>query len=187
MSDQSTFQLPPESPDDSEAIRNMRAHIKALEADRAKGAEDAAAAATLAKENTFLKAGIDLNDPVAKLLFDTYSGDLEVASVKEAAVALRLTPGATPPPPDPAGQQDPGQTQARADLANDSAPGSTLPEEDPIEAGYKDFHAELARGSSREDASAAVIGRIIAAGNAGDPRFKFDAQEWTSQAEAKSR
>lgn len=188
MSEQ-TYAIPDEQADDSDEFRRLRDHAKQLEADLKTTKKNEADAATLAKENAFLKAGVDLEDPVAKMLFNSYDGELDTEAVKAAAVAVRLTPGEPTPaagstPTEPV---DTSQTTERNALANDTGGAVQLPAEDPIQAGYKEFYDGLARGQSREDASVAVIGRVIAAAEEGDPRFRFDANAWTAQEEAKSR
>jgi hypothetical protein len=59
-------------------------------------------------------------------------------------------------------------SRERARLTSESAPPGTLPDEDPVEAGWKAGHAAGRPGS--EQAFAAMTEKLFQAAQAGDPR-----------------
>jgi hypothetical protein len=86
-----------DQPNDSQAVREMRARIKEqnrqakeqasrlaqLEADRAEAAQ-------AKRELAFLKAGVNPDDPAAKWFAKGYDGELTTEAIKAAATEARL-------------------------------------------------------------------------------------------------
>lgn len=190
MSDQSNPLADfPERDDDPPAIRQMRDALKREQARASQAEANAASNAELARENAFLKAGVDLESPVGKMFTRAYDGELDADAIKAEAAQVgalldrsdqpTTTPGATSVTPD-----DIRQTQERQALANDGVPPGLVDDGsdvDPLDEGYRRYHERLAAGARREDAAAEVIDRIIDAAARGDERVLYDPQRWAAE------
>lgn len=167
----------PNDGDESPAIRQLRDALNRANAKNAELEQAVAGSTVIVRENVMLKAGVDTSTPVGKFFADKYDGELDEDAVKAAAAqvgALKLDTPTTPTiTPDEA-----DQTRERQALAADAQPGGLPPDEDPVEAGYAAYHERLKKGQTREQAAPEVFGRLIAAANSGDPRFRFDPQTW---------
>lgn len=197
MSDQSTpaADQTVDQPDDTPAIRQVREALRREQARNAELETTATSAGGLLKENAFLKAGVNTADPMGQFLFEHYDGELTDDAIKAKAAELKVPIGgqattettSTTPPPPPAGETTSTQTQARNDLNDDGGAPVELTNQDPVAAGYKDFHERMAKGETREDASVAVFSSLVGAANAGDPRAHMDNAAWAQQEAAKER
>lgn len=160
-------------------------------ADRGKEAERKAAA--LERENAFIKAGIDVDDPRAKYFVAGYDGELtKDAIVAEATVAGVLTPPA--PPAQENGEQEqqpeggrrqPTQEELAQDTLQEQVTGGAAPpgkpaERDEMEVGWEKF-SERRQREPVSEASAEVIGRMLDLGVKGDPRYNIGAREGQQQ------
>jgi hypothetical protein len=89
MSDDHEFEdEQPDQPKDP-----VRAHLRKLEAENKALREQAAAAELAKRELTFVKAGINPDDPRAKYFVKGYDGELSVEAIRSAAEeASLLTP-----------------------------------------------------------------------------------------------
>lgn len=68
----------------------VRAHLRKLEAENKALREKAAAAETAQRELAFVKAGVDVNAPIAKYFVKGYDGDLSPDAIREAAAEANL-------------------------------------------------------------------------------------------------
>ena len=68
----------------------VRAHMRKLEAENKALREQAAAAAQAQRELTFVKAGINPDDPKARYFVKGYDGDLSVEAIRQAAEEASL-------------------------------------------------------------------------------------------------
>ena len=91
-------------------MRELEKQVKAFEA-KAKEAEAAQ------RELAFVKAGVDLNNPVAKYFVKGYDGELSPEAIREAAVEASLIPGSS--------SQMPAEQQAWKRVANAAQAGVT--------------------------------------------------------------
>ena len=96
-----------EDGNDSDSLKNLR---QAAEAGR-----------KAQREVAFLKAGVDTDSPIGKLLFKSYDGDLDIEAIKASALEV----GAIKAPAAPAQDTGPtaeelAQTAMRNDLASNS-------------------------------------------------------------------
>lgn len=152
-----------------EAIRNLRSAADA-------GKKAQAEAEEARRELAFVKAGINTDDKVGRMLYATYDGDLEVESIKEAAEGLpdSVWVGAPQPvstEPKVGEVQIPGERQVpvqdphaiggRASFEQEEAP----PVWDQMKAAYKDAQGK----GGTDDAIDAALGVVARAAKAGDP------------------
>lgn len=179
--------LPPETADEPPAIRRMREAFRRQKAELAELRQNAEANDAVARENAFLKAGVDLNSPVGKLFARAYDGELDPAAIVTSAkdVGALLGNAATQVTDPELSPEEAAQTAERAGLAADAGDVTSLPAEDPLDAGYREFHAGLKAGKPRTTAAAAVLSRMIAGANEGDPQFRYDPNTWREQQEAR--
>ena len=156
-----------EQPEGSESagIRNLREENKRL-ADEAKAGKDAQR--TLA----FMQAGVDTSSKVAQRLMETYDGALTAEDVSAFALELELVK----PPADPGDEAPKSQTQERRNLSAESAEPAAYepPDVSPILQGFEEYHEARKTGTSKDDASAAIFGKILEAAANGDERTIFD-------------
>lgn len=176
----------PEAPP-ADSLAELRAA-----AERGKTADAEAAAAR--RELAFLKAGIDTDTGVGKLLFENYKGDPTKDAVLAAASEYGIAPKATDEQPPPAAEpptyndDERSQTRERANLATGSEVPAGEPNADPIAEGYSEYLAARATGVPQNDAADHVIGRIMKAAYAdGDPRVLHDQNRWLEDARGSSR
>lgn len=138
----------------------------------------------LERENAFLKAGIDTDDPRMRYFVEGYQGDL----TKEAIVAEATTAGfiTTPEPPKP--EQEPPiteeppasrreatseerQFEEMAEIGSETGPAGVQQEPDRSKVAWDEFESRRKDGARREDAGSAVLNSIIEGAMAGDPKF----------------
>jgi hypothetical protein len=137
----------PDNDEQPNPIAQLREHNKNLESQlaEAKSAREAAEASALEamsakRELSFVKAGVNPDDPAAKWFVKAYDGELSVEAIKAAATEARLL--ATNPPQ---------QQQRQADLAvhrqiSEASANATTP--DAQEA----YRAELATAKNAKQA-----------------------------------
>lgn len=136
-------------------------------------------AEALERENAFLKAGIDTDDPKLKYFAKSYDGELTAEAIRAEAEAAGFIGE-----PDGAGDAgaggDGGDAATDEDLATQDvatkvrsgavAPGEQ-PEADPMVEGFDKFQGRIRKGDRREDAASEVIGRIIGGAVEGNKSF----------------
>lgn len=160
--------LTQESADDSELVKKLRGEIRNRNQELQSERE---ARMTTQKQATFRELGIDPNKGVGKLFFESYSGDLDAESVKQAAEEYEL----------PIGQQQNQQQeqqnqqqaeedqqreqQKREDVTSnskiDEASAGAEPSDsktDPTQEGFKAFEETMQTTGSRDNAMAAHFG-----------------------------
>lgn len=74
----------------------VRAHLRKLEAENKALREQAAAAAQAQRELTFVKAGINPDDPKARYFVKGYDGELSVEAIRQAAEEASLITPSVP-------------------------------------------------------------------------------------------
>lgn len=171
MSDTSTHEQTEQTEDESPGIRALREQNRKLE-------DEAKLGRQLARENAFLKAGVNTDSALGKMFATAYDGELDPEAIKVAAAEISpdLIGGAAPTPP-PAPSAEPTETQERTSFANDgTVPAHTIDErgEDPRLAGHKQYHELIAAGEAPENAASAISQRLINAAAQGDRRAKWD-------------
>ena len=163
--------------DDTNPNPDIKSLREAAETGRAAQVELAGAR----REMMFLRAGIDLDTKLGKMLYKTWEGD-DVAALKAEAAELGITGGApTPPPlaPELDNTNVIGQQATRQSLAGGIAAGAFTPEtRDPIVSALEDFHTDRLKGMSRENAGLVAVDKIISAAAGGDKRALFDPEDW---------
>lgn len=129
----------------------------------------------LARENAFLKAGVpnfngDDAKPVAKLLYDTYDGELTAEAVKEKAIELGLieAPSDTTATPD-----EQTQTRERLDISS-GLPVEGLDTSSTFKDAMEERATLLREGKDQPAASVPVFGHILTQAANGDPRYAWD-------------
>lgn len=165
---------------ESKGVRDLRAAAK-------KGAAAEARAESLARENAFLKAGIDTETPTGKLLFKAYEGDLaDLAALKAEAEAVGALRPATPEAPAEQNPQDarlqPAATRdevvamaARGQVASGAPPSQGVTGGiDPYREAYQGFERDVASGRSAEDAMAIAFNKVLTRYDEGDPRTFYE-------------
>lgn len=139
--------------------------------------ERASKAEILERENAFLKAGVQTDTPLGKLLFKAYDGELTTDAIKAAADELGAAsqPAAPPPPADT--ELAPGEDSAM-DAANSMAPGATPPTEepktDPRSRAQEDYVNAINSGATNEQALGKAFHTLVQAAAAGDERVILD-------------
>lgn len=127
---------------------------------KAKKADEATASATSAqRELLFIKAGVDTDTKLGKLLLKSYEGDLTIEAIKAEAVDVGLIEAI---PDGPAlTDEEKGSTDERADLARDA---QVEPKEDPDPIGSA-LHVgqeALDRGANEEVAMGQTFRQLAA-------------------------
>lgn len=175
MSDTSTT-APPATTDDVAALR-----------------ADAEAGRIAQREVAFLKAGVDVADPMRAHLMNTYGGENKPEAVQAYLSGLGVTPAAevvTPPPTN----VDDGQQQMREQISGEATgsgaspipAGNTPP---PVQLSARDqAWAEFAgkdpegvmRNLPLQNRQLAVIDHWLVGAGKGEPGMIFDREEWNA-------
>ena len=144
------------------------------------GREAVAEAARLRKENLFLKAGIDTERGVGKLLFLTYDGD-NVEDLKIQAREVGLDVDRTNAV-SIANEVDTQQQTFREQLSGGTPSGNTpVDTPHPLDAALNGYQEDRRRGTTDESARLAAVDRIIVAASKGDKRVIFDQGAWAQE------
>lgn len=167
---------------DSPAVRIPRDQIRAMERD-AKSARQAQAAASAAtRELAFVKAGVDTDSKLGKLLLASYDGEMDPVAIKsewEDIGGIKPPASSTETPSDPTGDTGdddivitpPEGTQERQGLAS-GAQGDTgeEPNPDPRKVALQAGHDAVANGAPHDEAMGVMLNRLAGAAAAGDER-----------------
>jgi hypothetical protein len=142
-------------------------------------------AAALARENTALRAGIDVESPLGKMFVGSYDGEMTTEAMKSAFEALGVTPRSTPAndPPVPPVQDGPTDDEL-AEMRNRRLlqSGSTPPGGEPVGelwtgTVFPTFQEGLAQGQRREVAFSHAVDKLFEA--AMDPQHpQHDQAVW---------
>lgn len=171
-------------PNESVGMRELREFSDRQAEELAALKEQQTVSEGLARENALLKAGVDLKGPLGQMFAKAYDGDLTEEAIVAAATEVGAITTTTPPePPDPITDAERQAALERQGLGAEGQPPGTV-QGDPTEKAYADFHRDLAKGKTRDQASAAVIGEFIAEANAGNPDFRYQPEEWKARQEA---
>ena len=163
-------------------------HLKELRdaAERGKNAQAEAAAAR--KELAFVKAGIDTDAGVGKLLLQQFDGEPTKEAVLAAAAEYGITVGAPTPVVEEIPAEEQAQTRERAALSTGAEVPAGIPDPDPIAAGYQEYHELRTTGVPQNDAADAVIGRVLEAAYAKhDPRVLHNQEQYLAENRGSSR
>lgn len=143
---------------------------KALRQAAAEGAKAKAEAEALRREMAFLKAGIDTDTKLGKLLLNSYDGELSVEAIKKEATEIGAIKVEAPAPePFKADPADVELANARQALATGATPPEAI-SVDPYKAAFDKYYESAQSGSSRDNAMADAVSMILQAGAKGDAR-----------------
>lgn len=161
---------PEDQMDELEPEEEENATIKQLRDAAKRGEKASARNATLEKENAFLKAGINTDTDLGKLMLTGYDGELTPDAIK--AWAERIQPAGTNTTGNPEVTEDEKKfTDTRSELASGQSDGAGVPQSsDYVADGYEAFWQAQRDGKPRDVAAAEVLDRIIDAAGKGDPR-----------------
>lgn len=166
--------------DETGGTPEENANLKHLREKAAKADEATATADRLARENAFLRSGIDVDSKLGTMFFKSFEGDPAdveglIKEAREMGIPFRGegTPPAgdgqqgpegdgTPPPPQETG------TEQRQQLAN-GAPADTGEQKHPNQVAREIFDKEIEHGTW-EDAAGMMIAAKAAAVHRGDLR-----------------
>lgn len=136
------------------------------------------------RENAFLKAGIDPDDPKMKYFVAGYSGELTkdaIAAEAKAAGFLSEPAPVTPEQAPPATEEPPAsrreatteeqEFESMAEIGAESGPAGVTQEPDRSKVAWERFEERRKDGARREDAGSEVLNSIIEGAMAGDPKF----------------
>lgn len=126
------------------------------------------------RENAFLKAGIDPEDPKAKYFVAGYDGELETEAIQAEAETIGLVGDGQPETTDEDAASEPTEDERRAhevaaEAAHD-APGDEPADEHPHVRAEQAAKDVLQNGGSRESSIAAGVHEIFDAATDGDSR-----------------
>lgn len=152
-------------------------HLTGLREAARLGKEAQDRADALARENLFLRAGVDLDNKVGQMLFKTWDGD-SVEALKAEASELGVTVGTRPVfTPEEAQQQ-----QFRQTLTGPPPVMTTQESPHPTESAVRQFHEDRKKGIPMESAQLAAFDRVFAAAASGDKRAIFDPVAYANEA-----
>jgi len=148
----------------------------------------------LQRENTAMRAGIDVESNIGQLFVNSYTGDVTPDAMKEAFAALGVTPASPPASQDapPSGETNDGPTEEELDemrrrgaLRGESTPPGGEPGKPLIDEMYEVFHENLRTGMDRKRAGAGALQVLMAAAaNPNDPRHEqaiYDPERWARE------
>lgn len=155
--------------DENDAQSGGNDNLKELRHLADEGRKALAEAEQARRELAFVKAGVDTDTKLGKLLLRTYDGELTVDAIKAEAAELGLFKA--PSTNEDVNDAERSQSRERADLASDSSVGSEDTSEHPHEAALKAFEAARKQGDTREIAAGAAFAEILKAAHRGDQRI----------------
>jgi hypothetical protein len=149
----------------------------------------------LTRENTAMRAGIDVESNIGQLFVNSYTGDVTSEAMKEAFDALGVTPAAPPasqetPPSENGSNEAPTQEELdemrrRGALRGESTPPGGEPGKPLVDEMYEVFHANLRQGMDRKRAGAGALQILMAAAaDPSDPRHEqaiYDPERWAQE------
>jgi len=144
---------------------------------QARDAQQAQAeAAALKRENLFLKAGVDVDSKVGKLLLKAYEGD-DIEELKAEYAELVGTPASNTPPVDEARQAEDAQRAAAQQAAAGGRPANQHNDfegEHPMTQALGKFHKNQADGMDRNEAADDAFAFLLSKAAQKDPRLNFN-------------
>jgi ribosomal protein L12E/L44/L45/RPP1/RPP2 len=166
-------------------MSDANANIPELREAADRGKEATKKAEQLERENAFLKAGIDTEDPRMSYFVKGYQGELTKDAILAEATTAGFVQAPAPATPEGGQQETEGQEPTgrrtateeelqqealATEVASGAAPPGQLPEEDALKVGWDEF-AERRKTEPLEDAASSVIDRIMVGAVNGDERF----------------
>lgn len=156
---------------DTEGVdKNDNDNLKELRKLADEGRKASREAELARKELLFVKAGVDTDTKLGKLLLASYDGELSVDAIKAEAEELGAVASPSTPKPPALDPEERRQGRERQDLASESGSPASVPDESPQELALKAFSDARAAGARREDAAAAAFSQIFEAAQRGDER-----------------
>jgi hypothetical protein len=126
--------------------------------------EDGRLLSDVQRENAFLRANIDIDSKVGKMLLQTWSGPLDTAALTAEAEELGCLRGArTEVAASP-------EAAERAAFAHDAEPSTTLPQKHPHDIARDVGTDILMKGGTEEDAITAGFRSLVGGALKGDRR-----------------
>lgn len=152
---------------DSKGIKDLR-----RAADEGRAAK--AALEAMARENAFLKAGVDTTTPVGSMLLKAYDGELTPEAIKAQAEAVGAV--AKPADPDTADPADVAIQNARKNLVHGdpNVADPNTPQEHPWKSARLAHEEARSKGLGHDDAMAEVARTIREAQLRGDTRVMLE-------------
>ena len=144
-------------------------NLKELRQQAEAGRKALAEAEAARREIAFMKAGVDTDSKLGKLLMRTYEGELDVEAIQAEAREI----GAIGAPAANAETEVDEAERAQSRARNDLATGNTVEraeEPDPNKVGIAAFEAARANGEPRDVAAGAYLAEILKAAHNRDPR-----------------
>lgn len=147
----------------------------------------------LAKENAFLRAGVDLATPINQTLFAAYSGEMTIEAIDTFFATNGITknagaPAASATTGDPQTQTaDDGQQLMREAIAGAGGQAAgAAPVTVPVDAreeAWAAFHSKDGANRTRteEDRQLELIDRFISGAAEGKQEFLFDEKKWLAE------
>lgn len=127
-----------------------------------KADEVTASAAAAQRELAFVKAGVDTDSPIGKLLLNGYTGELEVEAIKAEALAVGAIKSEAPVEPDAPviTDEEKASTDQRADLAAGAVPDDGQ-DPDPVGSAIRAGQEAIDKGA-KEEAGLGLAFRALA-------------------------
>lgn len=189
------------SEDEPQALPQVREALNRERERRTQAEAEAEAGREAARDLAFLRAGIDIDSPLGKLIRDGYTGELETEAIKSFAGGIPgalptngdATPDPATPPADGPTPEERAAAAAEGALSGGGVPAGQPPEKplglDMMDAAYAtqggNVRARPASGMS-DRATAAGLQVLLNRAVAGDPQavYKRADESW---ADAKLR
>lgn len=122
------------------------------------------------RELAFVKAGVDTDSKLGKLLLKTYEGELTSEAIRTEALELGAIKETSTESETTASDEEQAQSRARRDLATESGAASQETE-DPRVSAQKAFRAAMDGGDTRETAAGAAFAEMLKGAHRGDKRI----------------
>lgn len=167
--------MPEADETDPGAESSENANIRLLREKAAKADEATAAHAALQREVAFLKAGIDTDSKLGKLLFKSYEGDLtDIEALKTEATEIGAIQAAAPAEQASAEQSsaedhEPTGSTQRQELAA-GAPADTGEKLHPWKSAQEVFDRSMSDGETWEHSAGMALNALANAAQSGDVR-----------------
>lgn len=142
---------------DSDLVKHLRSELRATAGLKKTASEAIERAAALEKQATFKELGIDPNEGVGKLFFDSYKGDADAAAIKAEAEKYSIPLGSEGEAETPSTNTPSLAEQAAHAAINRAAAGAGTPDVsvDPNKAGWE-AHAQTLQATGNPDAAMAA-------------------------------
>jgi hypothetical protein len=161
--------------DDTDDTPNIKA-LRAAAEDGKRAREEAAAAR---RELLFVKAGVDTESKLGKLLFKTYEGD-DLEALKQEWTELSGDVTAPKPDPGPTGSEQ-AVDNVRDQLRNAPPGGAEPAQVDAYDLSFKTYYDDLAKGLPSDQARENAVSVLLEQFMSGNTSVQFDPADWSRQ------